>query len=58
MLFNLKWLEPGSLFPPQEEMPRLTRYVQNAALFNGDHFGDPVLRTRDGVDESPIVLFL
>ena len=58
MLFNLKWLEPGSLFPPQEEMPRLTRYVQNAALFNGDHFGDPVLRTRDGVDEIPIDVFL
>ena len=58
MLYNLKWLEPGQFFPPVSEEPRLTRYLQNAALFNGDHFGDPVLRSRDGVDELPIDVFL
>lgn len=58
MLYNLKWLEPGSYFPPAEEVPRLTRYLQNASLFNGDHFGDPILRTRDGVDVLPVDVFM
>lgn len=58
MLYNLKWLEPSEYFPPVQEAPRLTRYLQNAALFNGDHFGDPILRTRDGVDELPIDVFM
>lgn len=58
MLYDLGWLEPGQMFPPTSEVPRLTRYMQNAALFNGDHFGDPVLRTRDGVNELPVDVFL
>ena len=58
MLYNLNWLEPGQMFPPQSEVDRLTRYLQNAALFNGDHFGDPVLRSRDGITELPIDVFM
>ena len=58
MLYNLKWLEPGQVFPPRQEVPRLTRYLQNAALFNGDHFGDPVLRSRDGISELPVDVFM
>ena len=58
MLYNLSWLEPGQMFPPQSEVDRLTRYLQNAALFNGDHFGDPVLRSRDGITELPIDVFM
>ena len=58
MLYNLKWLDPGSYFPPAGELPRLTRYLQNASLFNGDHFGDPMLRTRDGVEVLPVDVFM
>lgn len=58
MLYNLKWLDPGSYFPPAGEVPRLTRYLQNASLFNGDHFGDPMLRTRDGVEVLPVDVFM
>lgn len=57
MLYNMNWLQPGKEFPPLCERPRLTRYKQNAALFNGDHFGDPCLRTRDGIDEVPVEVF-
>ena len=58
MLYNLKWLEPGNQFPPMCEHDRLVRYHQNAAIFNGDHFGSSVLRHRDGVEELPVDVFL
>ena len=38
MLYNLKWLQPGKLFPPSSESVRLQRYSQNASLFAGEHF--------------------
>lgn len=47
MLFNFDWLQPGKTFPPEREMPRIMRYKQNAMLFDGDHFADPVFRTHD-----------
>ena len=47
MLFNFDWLQPGKNFPPEREMPRVIRYKQNAMLFDGDHFADPVFRTHD-----------
>lgn len=48
MLRNLKWLEPGETFPPLKERARIRRYVENEALFDGEHFGE-VLRTREQV---------
>lgn len=48
MLRNLAWLESGQSFPPLKERDRILRYVENEALFDGEHFGD-VLRTRDKV---------
>lgn len=50
MLYNLKWLEPGEVFPPVVEVPRITRYKQNARLFDGDHFADPAFRSRSPLD--------
>lgn len=47
MLFNFEWLQAGKNFPPEREMPRIVRYRQNAMLFDGDHFADPVFRTHD-----------
>ena len=47
LLFNFDWLQPGKNFPPEREMPRIMRYDQNAMLFDGDHFADPVFRTHD-----------
>lgn len=58
MLYDLDWLAPGKEFPPVCEMPRLIRYAQNAALFNGDHFGDPIMRHGDSVPELPIDVFM
>lgn len=52
MLYNLDWLKPGSVFPPAVEVPRLTRYAQNAMLFDGDHFGDPVFRSRNSLEPA------
>lgn len=48
MLRNLKWLDSGQPFPPLKERDRIRRYIENEALFDGEHFGD-VLRTRDNV---------
>ncbi|MCM1220264.1 MAG: phage portal protein [Lachnospiraceae bacterium] len=48
MLRNLAWLEPGQAFPPLKERRRIRRYVENEALFDGEHFGE-VLRTREQV---------
>lgn len=58
MLFDLRWLEPGEVFPPQEELARLRRYHQNATLFNGNHFTDPLLRSRDEYPSTPISLYM
>lgn len=48
MLRNFAWLESEQPFPPLKERTRITRYIENEALFDGEHFGD-VLRTRDSV---------
>lgn len=40
MLHNMSWLQPGELFPPECERPRLERYKQNEALFEGEHFSE------------------
>lgn len=48
MLRNLAWLESGQSFPPLKERRRIKRYLENEALFDGEHFGE-VLRTRERV---------
>lgn len=48
MLYSLKWLEPGQPFPPLRERDRIKRYLENEALFDGEHFGDE-LRDRNKV---------
>lgn len=45
MLYNLDWLKAGEQFPPLCEQPRIQRYRENTALFNGDHF---VTNSRSG----------
>lgn len=40
MLYDFEWLNPGKPFPPVAEADRITRYVQNNLLFQGEHF-DP-----------------
>lgn len=47
MLRNLEWLNPGQAFPPLKERNRIKRYIENEALFDGEHFGE-ALRFRDG----------
>ena len=42
----MDWLQPGKQFPPSVEKDRIVRYLQNARLFDGDHFDDPSFRTR------------
>lgn len=58
MLYNYEWLRSGKIFPPLEEAPRIERYKQNAALFDGDHFSDPSLRTRGSHGELPVNVYL
>lgn len=60
MLYNLKWLEPGNVFPPADEVSRIERYKQNAALFDGEHFSDPAFRTRDSaqVEHAKVDIYL
>ena len=60
MLYNLEWLEPGKMFPPPIELPRISRYRQNARLFDGDHFADPQFRSRNPLEQydEPINLYL
>ena len=60
MLYNFDWLQPGKSFPPEAEVPRIERYKQNAKLFDGDHFADPALRSRNPLDMSapPVNLYL
>lgn len=45
MLYDLDWLQPGKPFPPLSERDRLTRYAQNAALFDNDQFSDNKFRS-------------
>lgn len=58
MLRNLAWLEPGQSFPPLKERKRIKRYLENEALFDGEHFGE-VLRTRETVyaNEGSIAVY-
>jgi hypothetical protein len=48
LLYNLEWLKTGELFPPSCEKARIERYIQNAALFDGEHFADTTFRSPDG----------
>lgn len=58
MLYNFEWLEPGSTFPPAREQERIKRYLQNAQLFDGDHFADATFRTHDSHCADGINLYL
>ena len=58
MLYNFDWLQPGKNFPPEREMSRITRYRQNAQLFDGDHFADPSFRTHDPHVADGVNLYL
>ena len=57
MLYNLNWLNPGQSFPPKCEVSRIERYMQNAQLFDGDHFDDPTFRTHDSINVSAISVY-
>lgn len=57
MLLNFEWLQPGKVFPPATEVPRLERYVQNRGLFDGDHFADPQFRTMSGDSCQPVNIY-
>ena len=58
MLYNFNWLSPGEVFPPVCEKTRITRYRQNAQLFDGDHFADSSFRTHDGHNADGISQYL
>lgn len=58
MLYNFDWLQPGKVFPPLCERPRVERYRQNAMLFDGDHFADPSFRIHDPRYEHGIDCYL
>lgn len=60
MLYNLDWLQPGKMFPPEVEVDRITRYKQNARLFDGDHFADPAFRSRHplNIADVPVNLYM
>ena len=58
MLYNFKWLQPGQIFPPIKEAPRIDRYYQNAQLFDGDHFASPEFRTHDDHIVGGVNLYL
>lgn len=57
MLYNLDWLQQGKPFPPVREKERITRYKQNAALFDGDHFCTSDYRYRNGMPESVLTVY-
>lgn len=48
MLYSLACFDEGRSFPPASEKSRIQRYKENAALFDGDHFDNSVVRHRDG----------
>ena len=39
MLYNLNWLQPGKLFPPEKEKERLQRYRDIEFIFSNDVWG-------------------
>lgn len=45
MLYDLDWLQPGKSYPPSSEKDRITRYAQNATLFDNDQFSDNKFRS-------------
>lgn len=47
MLHSLSCFDKGKQFPPPREVERITRYRQNAALFDGNHFDTYKLRSMD-----------
>lgn len=57
MLYDMSWLKQGRSFPPTVEKPRIERYIQNAALFDGDHFSDSHFRHRDGFIANSINIY-
>lgn len=57
MLYDMKWLEPGSAFPPRVEEQRIQRYIQNAMLFDGEHFAGSMRRHRCGVNSEAIGVY-
>ncbi len=57
MLHSLEWLNSGEVFPPIREQPRITRYRQNAMLFDGEHFADPALRRRGDFADIPVAVY-
>lgn len=57
MLYDMSWLQQGRPFPPAEEKARITRYTQNAALFDGDHFADSHFRHRNGFQVDGIDIY-
>lgn len=60
MLYDMSWLESGQPFPPLCERERLNRYMQNAMLFDSDHFADGHFRHRGdypGLKDSTISLY-
>lgn len=58
MLYDMSWLQTGKAFPPASEQPRIERYIQNAALFDGDHFADSHFRHRDGYCAPGVNVYL
>ena len=60
MLYNFDWLQSGKVFPPAVEVDRITRYTQNEKLFDGDHFADPVMRSRNplSITEGSVNMYL
>lgn len=57
MLYNLDWLNTGRSFPPLVEQPRIERYVQNARLFDNEHFASPLFRHRSGVHVDSVGMY-
>lgn len=58
MLYNLKWLEPGSTFPPTQEKDRIKRYLENEVLFDGEHFGGELRdRNKSYTNEGSISVY-
>lgn len=57
MLYSLNWLQAHKPFPPRREAERITRYNQNAALFDGDQFDSSRYRHRDEYNNSVIEMY-
>lgn len=57
MLHSLNWLNPGKPFPPTSESARVTRYLQNACLFDGDHFENPIIRSINSTEQVGVEVY-